>query len=85
MTHMLAPTMWVRRTVSSVSEMRRQMMVWELVSAWVKRKRRMRVMAPSVKAERPIQTMATTWEGMEMGRDSRSERGTKGSGVSVSE
>ena len=70
MIHMAAPTTWVIKTVSSVRAIKRDMTEGEVLVDLerTKRVRRRRVRTPLVNADMPIQSMATTCEGMEMGR-----------------
>lgn len=67
---MAAPTIWVIKTVSSVRAIKRDMTDGDVLVDLerTKRVRRRRVRTPSVNADMPIQSMATTCEGMEMGR-----------------
>ena len=72
MIHIEAPTICVSRTVSSVSETRRLMIVPERRGVVVDRERikrmtRSRVRTPSVNADMPIQRIATTCEGIPIG------------------
>lgn len=70
MIHMAAPTIWVIKTVSSVSAIKRDMTDGDVLVDLerTKRVRRRSVRTPSVNADIPIQSMATTCDGMEMGR-----------------
>ena len=70
MIHMAAPTIWVIKTVSSVRAIKRDMTDGDVLVDLerTKRVRRRSVRTPSVNADMPIQSMATTCEGMEMGR-----------------
>jgi len=67
---MAAPTIWVIKTVSSVRAIKRDMTDGDVLVDLerTKRVRRRSVRTPSVNADMPIQSMATTCEGMEMGR-----------------
>ena len=67
---MAAPTIWVIKTVSSVRAIKRDMTDGDVLVDLerTKRVRRRSVRTPSVNADIPIQSMATTCEGMEMGR-----------------
>jgi hypothetical protein len=82
--HIDAPTIWVSKTVSSVRAIRRDTIDTDEGDAAVardltKRVRSSRVRTPSVNADRPIQRIATTCEGIEIGRSCRSLWATKGS------
>jgi hypothetical protein len=68
--HILAPTTWVSNTVSSVKAIRRDIVDGDEVVGdldLTKRVTSRRVRTPSVNADIPIQRMATTWEGIEIG------------------
>jgi hypothetical protein len=70
MIHIVAPTMWVIKTVSSVRAIKRDMIEGDVLADLerTKRVRRRRVRTPSVKADKPIQRIATTCEGIDIGR-----------------
>jgi hypothetical protein len=70
MIHILAPTMWVSNTVSSVRAIKRDIVDGDEVVGdldLTKRVTSRRVRTPSVNADIPIQRMATTCEGTEIG------------------
>jgi hypothetical protein len=70
MIHILAPTMWVSKTVSRVRAIKRDIMEGlELVGDFDRTKRvtSRSVRTPSVNADMPIQSMATTCDGIDIG------------------
>ena len=70
MIHILAPTMWVSNTVSRVRAIKRDIVDGDEVVGdldLTKRVTSRRVRTPSVNADMPIQSIATTCEGTDMG------------------
>jgi hypothetical protein len=71
MIHILAPTIWVSNTVSSVKAIKRDIVDGDEVVGdldLTKRVTSKRVRTPSVNADIPIQSIATTCEGTDIGR-----------------